>query len=208
MDYEKLKQDIYEEDAAQALAICEETDTDILVDDFENDKYINFHMVPPAEAWLAARFAWGPSFGEKTPVWTAHLSQYLMRIDPAMLVCLNRIIIIDGDQDIEPFTETLGTEDDFPDMDGEILGRLWYYENSVVIDVSAIRAIAKQLVAQDLGVFVLSEEMERGFLVTLLHEIRHLGLDCNIFLPEDEYPLPLQSEHSVEEWARSTYERI
>lgn len=208
MDYEKLKQDIYEEDAAQALAICEETDTDILVDDFENDKYINFHMVPPAEAWLAARFAWGPSFGEKTPVWTSHLSQYLMRIDPAMLVCLNRIIIIDGDQDIEPFTETLGTEDDFPDMDGEILGRLWYYENSVVIDVSAIRAIAKQLVAQDLGVFVLSEEMERGFLVTLLHEIRHLGLDCNIFLPEDEYPLPLQSNEAIEEWARDTYECI
>jgi hypothetical protein len=65
MDYEKLKQDIYEEGAANILAIREESDTDILVDDFKNDKYINFHMVPPAEAWLAGRFVWGPSFGEK-----------------------------------------------------------------------------------------------------------------------------------------------
>ena len=56
MDYEKLKQDIYEEGAANILAIREESDTDILVDDFKNDKYINFHMVPPAEAWLAGRF--------------------------------------------------------------------------------------------------------------------------------------------------------
>ena len=65
VDYEKLKQDIYEEGAANILAIREESDTDILVDDFKNDKYINFHMVPPAEAWLAGRFVWGPSFGEK-----------------------------------------------------------------------------------------------------------------------------------------------
>lgn len=208
MNYERLKQDIYEEDAAQTLAIREESDIDILVDDFENDKHINFHIVPPTEVWLAERFVWGPSFGEKTADWTAYLSQYLMRIDPAMLVCLNHIIIIDGDQDVEPVVETLDTEDDFPNMDGEILGCLWYYENNVVIDVAAIRDASRQLVSGDPGAFALEDEMESGFLVTLLHVIRRLGLVCNIFLPEDEYPLPLQSNEAIEEWARDTYECI
>jgi hypothetical protein len=115
--------------------------------------------------------------GRKTTDWTAYLSQYLMRIDPAMLVCLNHIIIIDGDQDVEPVVETLGTEDDFPNMDGEILGRLWYYENNVVVDVAAIRDVSRQLVSGGPGAFAPEDEMESGFLVTLLHVIRRLGLD-------------------------------
>lgn len=56
--------------------------------------------------------------------------------------------------------------------------------------------------------FTYDREKEIGFLTTLLHEVRHLGLDCNVFLPEDEYPIRLQSEEAIEDWAREMFEKI
>ena len=37
---------------------------------------------------------------------------------------------------------------------------------------------------------------------TIFHELRHLMLDCNPLLPEDDYPVHLAAEEAVEAFAR------
>ena len=44
------------------------------------------------------------------------------------------------------------------------------------------------------------------FLTTILHELRHLQLDTNILLSEDDYPLSLGSEEAVEAYCRAAFE--
>ena len=47
-----------------------------------------------------------------------------------------------------------------------------------------------------------------GILVTLLHEVRHLMLDSNSFLPEDIYPEEIKEEDEVEMFARNAYDNL
>lgn len=52
------------------------------------------------------------------------------------------------------------------------------------------------------------EEYQIGLLVTLIHEMRHLMLETNPFLPEYEFPEEMKDEDEVEEFARSAYEKL
>ena len=52
------------------------------------------------------------------------------------------------------------------------------------------------------------KEYQIGLLVTLIHEMRHLMLETNPFLPEDEFPEEMKDEDEVEEFARNAYEKL
>lgn len=210
MDYNVLRQAIHEEVTNGTLEILSESETDILVFDYGSSKEVNFHMVSPTKEWLASRIIWGPSLTRSdTPAWSEFLADYLTRIDPAMFICLNHIIVIDDYEDRKAVADLLNVnEDNLPEEDENFIGQLWFQENCVFVYVSALRAMANKIVKDDPILSSYDSEMEIGFLTTLLHEIRHLGLDCNFFLPEDEYPLSLQSESSIEDWAREMFEII
>ena len=209
MDYNALRQGIREEAGKGTMEILSESETDILVFDYNDSKEINFHMIPPTKEWLASRIVWGPSLTRSdTHVWTAYLADYLHRIDPAMFICLNRVIIIDDSEDRKAVANLLGVdEDNLPEENEDLIGQLWFQENCVFVYVSALREETKEIVKGDLAFFDYDQEMEIGFKTTLIHETRHLGLNCNIFLPESEYPISLQSEEAVENWAREMFEK-
>ena len=131
------------------------------------------------------------------------------RIDPAMLTCLNSVIIIDEFEDRKAVADLLKVvEDNLPEENEGLIGQLWFQENCVFVYISALKAIAKEVVEEIPWFSCYDHEMEIGFLTTLLHEIRHLGLDCNFLLPECGYPISLQSEEAVEDWALEMFEKI
>lgn len=210
---------IEEEESAGGAAIQAKSEEDVYIDDFKEDRYINFHLVPPTEEWLAKRFIWAPSISGPTEAWSRWLARYLLQSDPVMLMCLNRILITTNEEeDIEAVCDLLdketANESDgdsvciFPEMDG-FIGMFWVYKSSVIINLTALRDCAKELAEEneDIG-WNYGSELQCGFLMTLLHELRHLGLDSNIFLPESLYPLELSVEDAVEEWCRNEYERL
>lgn len=210
MDYNALRKSIHEEAACGTLEILSESETDILVFDYDNGKEINFHMVPPTREWLATRIIWGPSLtcGE-TPARSEFLADYLSRIDPAMLTCLNHVIIIDDFEDRKAVADLLKVdEDNLPEENEDLIGQLWFQENCVFVYVSALKAAVNDVLEENPGFSCYDHEMETGFLTTLLHETRHLGLDCNFLLPESEYPTSLQSEETIEDWALEMFEKI
>lgn len=83
-----------------------------------------------------------------------------------------------------------------------VLGQLWFERNTAVINMGEIVRAADEVAAQNADLldidpfFSFDNQVQTGFLTTVLHELRHLQMDTNIFLPEDMYPLELASELS------------
>lgn len=93
-----------------------------------------------------------------------------------------------------------------------VLGQLWFERNTAVINMGEIVRAADEVAAQNTDLvdidpfFSFENQVQTGFLTTVLHELRHLQMDTNIFLPEDMYPLELTSEGAVEEYCREAFE--
>ena len=208
---DSLRTQIQEAESVEmSLVILKETETDVLTDDFDRDKHINYHLIPPTVEWLEERFYWAPSITGDTRAWTSYLANLLMRMDANMLICLNRIVFM---QDEESDCEAVCTEMDselceFPYMGDDRLGIYWSSENSVIINLMAIKRCVEELMSEGFEYYSTEDvEMRRGVLITLFHELRHLGLD-NPFLPMDAYPVSEGTERAVEEWARDAYEQL
>lgn len=93
-----------------------------------------------------------------------------------------------------------------------VLGQLWFERNTVMINMGEIVRTADEIATENADVvdidpfFSFENQVQTGFLTTVLHELRHLQMDTNIFLPEDTYPLELASENAVEEYCREAFE--
>lgn len=93
-----------------------------------------------------------------------------------------------------------------------VLGQLWFERNTAVVNMGEIIRAADEVAAQNADLvdidpfFSFENQVQTGFLTTVLHELRHLQMDTNIFLPEDMYPLDLSSENAVEEYCREAFE--
>ena len=208
MDYEALRADIHHEEEDGVIIIMDESDSDITVDDLEERREINYHLTAPTAEWVASRFLWAPSISGDTETFSKILSKKLLRLDTNMFICLNRIIVLNAEDDDEEF---ILSKLDISDLDMpnyyDSLGLKWTYTNSIIINMTAIEKTAKALVDED-EILDYGDECKWGFLVTLLHELRHLGLEANPYLPEDEYPPSLFTEEEVEQWARDESERL
>lgn len=211
MDLRALREDIVS-DAEDALAIMEQTEYDIVTDDYQEYRIILYHLIQPTIEWLSERFFWAPSVEGNTTEWTKILVEKLLETDPNMFICLNRIVILHEREEDEAAVLALYDVPDLemPDYQG-VLGLKWTYMSSVVINLTAVEASVREVVeaADREGDYLDYEtEMKYGFAGTLLHEIRHLGLEGNPYLPEEDYPQALFSEEEVEQWARSECDRI
>lgn len=93
---------------------------------------------------------------------------------------------------------------DYDSYDDKI-GMMFYQHQIVFVNEPIINRCS-----DDLGdeIFSADDEYQTGILMTLIHEVRHQMLDCNHFLPEDEYPVSEQAEERVEEFGRDVYETL
>ena len=93
-----------------------------------------------------------------------------------------------------------------------VLGQLWFERNTAVVNMGEIVRTADEVATENKDLVVIDpffsfeNQVQTGFLTTVLHELRHLQMDTNIFLPEDMYPLELASENAVEEYCREAFE--
>ena len=91
-----------------------------------------------------------------------------------------------------------------------VLGQLWFERNVAVVNMGEIVRAAREIEQEnsDLGDswFSFENQVEIGFLTTVIHELRHLQLDTNFLLPEDTYPVEWASEEAVEDYCRIAFE--
>ena len=135
------------------------------------------------------------------------LVQYLLRLPADMLLTLNDIWFVWSFEDYETMVEYYDEDSAYASdlWDGECLGKMWFSQNVAIIDVQNILNSAIEIEKQDIA-FGFNGNAYQDTLeqiaVTAIHEIRHIMMDTNIILPEDEYPIYLASEAEVEEFAR------
>lgn len=90
-------------------------------------------------------------------------------------------------------------------MDDNVLGKVWFYRNVAIIDVQNIVKSAEEVEKEDIELGYPSrkhQDVIEQIVLTMVHELRHLMLDTNIVLSEEEYPTNLGSESKVEQFAR------
>lgn len=85
------------------------------------------------------------------------------------------------------------------------VGRMLRQHQIVLINEEAIQRTAKELAYDKWSE---KREYDIGMLVTIIHETRHLMLDTNPFLPEEEFTEEMKTEESVEAFARERYEAL
>lgn len=203
-----LKNNIHAEakTAGRTLSITEETETDILTYDNEQNREINYHLKTPDAKWLQSLIFITPDVSSKWESLTGGIdtiTKRILELDHNMLINLRKIIITtESEKDMDAIAEHMGCE--ICDVCNylDYVGMFWYAESAVVINVEAIedgtRNLKQELHLDDKEY---AEELAIGFYSTLFHEIRHLGME-NPFLPEDNYPDSMKSEASVETWCR------
>lgn len=149
------------------------------------------------------------------------LAEYLWNVcDRDAFLTLNEIVVIwsehfEVDEDFTD-TELKRLQEEYADdyalsLSDGFLGMFWFERNIVVINMGEIVRTSAKIVEEnkDLhdAVFSFEHQILVGLLTTAIHELRHLQLDGNIFLPEDKYPLALADEYAVEEYCRDVFER-
>ena len=154
------------------------------------------------------------------------LAEYLWNAcDHNAFITLEEVVVVWSELDIDETLEPSDFEDEqrkrlyeeysdeYANEIGEgVLGQLWFERNTAVINMGEVVRAADEVAAQNTDLvdidpfFSFENHVQTGFLTTVLHELRHLQMDTNIFLPEDMYPLELASEESVEEYCREAFE--
>lgn len=206
MDLNSLKNDILGENE-ESLFILEEFKNDIITDDFYKGHIIPYHLIPPTKEWLKSRILWSKKITHSTKITFENLFvNAAFNIDHNMFITLNNIIILDNanESDLEELCElTDCDEDDLPYFEKNYLGLKWNCQNSVILVLQRHKDCVENL---DYFCDAL-RELKIGLCMTLIHELRHLGLDNNPFL-SPEYKIDnINDEESVEQWTIDTFER-
>jgi len=146
------------------------------------------------------------------PFFTKHcvMKTLLEKIDPNCFMTMTALFIVwddNKDNETDKFRSKLEdlTDDEYAHEIGDgLLGITWWERNVCIISASQIIHTVLEMYEEDDYQF--KEEVEIGFWTTVIHELRHLLLDTNIILPENEYPQELASEDNVEEYCRKHFE--
>ena len=85
------------------------------------------------------------------------------------------------------------------------IGQLWNHANCAIVYLDNVKKVAAETVHENLGAW---KSFHMCTWETIFHELRHLMMDCNPFLPEQDYPVHLASEEAVEAFCEEEYERI
>lgn len=210
-----LAHELFEAEQKNILAIRTISDSDIVTDDFDEDRIINYHIAPITKNWLKERFIWCDGTLDIQQTYENRLVDMFYRIDPQMLITLNKVIFIRYEADIPKVCEKIhADEDEWPSVinfdENKALGCHWWAHSCVIINVSSIdKTLAEMKQESENDGLYFNEATEEwiGIATTLLHEIRHLGLS-NPFLDITAYPTSAESEQEVEAWAIEQFEAL
>lgn len=208
-----------------SLCIEESDDHGVLLWDDEDAKYIPVRFLenfsPEALAGLIHISSDIPSAYQ---VDKSALAQYLWSTcDKNAFITLEELVVIWSEPDNPETFEPSGFVDEQSarlykkycdeyayEIGSDVLGQLWFERNTVLVNMGEIIRTAKEIANENKAIpdpyFSFENQVDVGFLTTVLHELRHLQMDTNIFLPEDDYPLCLNSEEAVEEYCREAFE--
>ena len=187
VDYAALRRAILA-DSGRRHKILEQSDTDILTDDAIEGRHINYHLISPTAKWLASRFVWAPSIEGSTDAWTRRFSELLLKADPQMFVCLNRIIFLSDDEnDIPAISGELGVApDDVPCCAG-CMSYFWLEASSIIINLSAIEDILRgMLIDREITRSELEDKREEEIAGSLLMCLHLLALHGNPYFPDGQ----------------------
>lgn len=211
----------------QELSIESSDDKGLVVWDDEDAKLLPVHF-PEAMTVddLVQRIHISSDIPERYRADKKALAEYLWNAcDHNAFITLEEVVVVWSEPDIDETLEPSDFEDEqrkrlYEEYSDEcaseigegVLGQLWFERNTAVINMGEIVRAAEEVTVQNTDLvdidpfFSFESQVQTGFLTTVLHELRHLQMDTNIFLPEDMYPLDLASERAVEEYCREAFE--
>lgn len=217
LDFEKstLIKTIEEDPCAELLEARAECE--VMMYDDDCAKYITFHLAPYSYLELLSKIHFGTSLNKVCNVGEASLviAKALVELPKEVLMTLNNIFIVSTVEDMEMLINDLGIDEDMPEnlygdgdegfLTGDVVGLCWFSQNSVIVNVHAIKVLTHEIWA---GMEEYEpREMGIGFWTTLFHELRHQQMDCcpyeMAWTNESE-----ASENAAEEWGRRAYERF
>lgn len=207
------------------LTIEEASDSCVVVWDDGDAKIIPFHFLEHMNSEsLSDRIHISKDIPQKYQVDKSLLADYLWNVcDRNAFITLDQIVVIWSEpEDPETFDppEFVDSEskrlykeigDEYAlEIGSDLLGQLWFERNIVVVNMGEIVRASEDIAKENSDLyspyFSLENQVLVGFLTTVIHELRHLQLDGNILLSEDDYPLYLGSEEEVEAYCREAFE--
>ena len=213
-DTKDLVHELFLSEQKEQLAIRTVCDTDIWTDDFDEDRYINYHIGPITAEWLKSCIVFTPNTIKYKRVYEPRVIDLLLHIDPNMLITLQKIFFVADESDIKTVCKIANADpDEFPstiDFDeNDTLGCHWWAYSSIILNLAAIEKTVNEMEQEAKAneeYFNTAQEKAIGVFTTLTHEVRHLGLS-NPFLDAKAYPPSLASEKAVEDWGINAYEK-
>lgn len=193
-----------------SIELLEETVATVTVYDKTEGKEITFTFQEAMSVqWLASKITISESATSIFRLSKEHIAEVLyLNLPSEHFMTLNRIFISGNESDYEKIEDILDAEGYGVDSYNNQCGVMLNYYNSVVINVNVIQAVSKEVFPEEYFGKKYESETVRGFWSTAFHEIRHLMLDTNIFLPEEVYPINLSEEKEVESFGNRVTEQI
>lgn len=119
--------------------------------------------------------------------------------DKNLFVTLEDIWIVWDDEGLSEIENATGDEYANYIINEDMVGVMWFQRNSIVINLQAIYNIANEIAYDE---YSIEREVSIGLICTIVHELRHLMLDTNIILSEEDYPVSESAEEKVENYGR------
>lgn len=133
-------------------------------------------------------------------------------IDRNALMTVDKICFMYEESDYEWLFNLTGDEYSLCIQEDELLGLTWVERSIVIIDVKNLINSSKEIEEADISDGYIShffEDVYKGFLSTIFHELRHLIYECNSLIElGDEYPFEGGLEENVEEYGNFMTESL
>lgn len=137
----------------------------------------------------------------------AVLNYLITTVDKMCLLTLDRLYLTYNEDDYQHLYNYTGDEYALYILENEsFVGITWVERNICIVDVNRVLKSAQEMAYLEAS-FDIVPKFNKELCVTVIHELRHLLLETNILLPEEEYPHSLGSEENVEVYGESFYEK-
>ena len=194
--------------------LLEENEAGFLYYDNDYGKEVQFTLQENmTEEWLANKIYINPKVKNKYGFTEKEIARILLLNLPSEhFITLNYIFVAYRKSDCKEIAKRLyGDKNeeiltDLSDFFDEQVGLMGFFDNSVFINMRNIEKTNREVFSDALH--RLHKENVFGFWSTAFHEIRHLMLETNMFLDENEYPENLSLENNVEEFGNMTAENM
>lgn len=214
MDFQVLKHDIRCEEKEHTLKILSEDENSVTVLDFPTDdenlpKEITFTNPAAVNArWLRSHIWIHPQI---TELLKDEIVSGLLGMDLNTFITLRHLVIIPTSDALKDYIHDTKIQDliDTAPLkhrnEDDPIGQLWNQANCAIIFYDNIKRAAHSAVNETFSEW---ESFHMCIWETIFHELRHLMLDCNPFLPTSDYPIQLATEDAVEDFCRKEYDRL